>query len=70
MPTTKSLKVADMQKEYRFDYSKAKPNRFASRKTGKLLMVIIRKLGLKFIICRHSQDDSIIYQDGSTKNIG
>ncbi len=30
-PGTKPRKVAEMQKEYRFDYSKAKPNRFASR---------------------------------------
>jgi len=26
-----SYKVADMAKEYRFDYSKAKPNRFAEK---------------------------------------
>ena len=30
-PGTKPRKVADMAKEYRFDQSKAKPNRFASR---------------------------------------
>jgi hypothetical protein len=28
-PATKSRKVADMAKEYRFDYTKAKPNHFA-----------------------------------------
>ncbi len=30
-PRTKSRKVTEMAKEYRFDYKKAKPNRFASR---------------------------------------
>jgi hypothetical protein len=40
-PAAKSRKVADMAKEYRFDYSKAKPNRFASRmKDGPLVAVI------------------------------
>jgi len=38
---TKSRKTAEMAKEYRFDYSKAKPNRFASRmKDGPLVAVI------------------------------
>ncbi len=41
MPASKSRKVADMAKEYRFDYKKAKPNRFASRrKDGPLVAVI------------------------------
>jgi len=40
-PAAKSRKVADMVKEYRFDYSKAKTNRFASRmKDGPLVAVI------------------------------
>jgi hypothetical protein len=40
-PSTKSRKAADMAKEYRFDYSTAKPNRFASRmKDGTLIAVI------------------------------
>ncbi len=38
---TKTRKVADMKAEYNFDYSKAKPNRFASRmKDGPLVAVI------------------------------
>ena len=40
-PETKSRKVAEMAKEYHFDYSKAKPNRFATRmKDGPLVAVI------------------------------
>lgn len=40
-PEKKPRKVADMAEEYRFDYSKAKPNRFASRmKDGPLVAVI------------------------------
>ena len=38
-PGTKSRKVAEMAKEYRFDYSKAKPNRFASRMKDAPLVV-------------------------------
>ena len=30
-PVTKPRKTAEMAKEYRFDYSKAKPNRFAKQ---------------------------------------
>jgi hypothetical protein len=38
---TRTRKVADMAKEYRFDYSKARPNRFASRmQDGPLVAVI------------------------------
>ncbi len=38
---TKPHKAAEMAKEYRFDYNKAKPNRFASRmKDGPLVAVI------------------------------
>ena len=40
-PATKPRKVADMQKEYRFDYSKAKPNRFASRMKDSPLVAVI-----------------------------
>jgi hypothetical protein len=40
-PVKKSRKVAEMASEYRFDYSKAKPNRFADRmKDGPLVAVI------------------------------
>ncbi len=38
-PGTKSRKAAEMAKEYRFDYKKAKPNRFAV-KDGPLVAVI------------------------------
>lgn len=39
--STKPRKVVEMAKEYHFDYSKAKPNRFASRmKDGPLVAVI------------------------------
>ncbi|MCI0551381.1 MAG: hypothetical protein L0287_10525 [Anaerolineae bacterium] len=40
-PTTKSRKIAEMAKEYRFDYSKAKPNRFASRMKDSPLVAVI-----------------------------
>ena len=40
-PTTKSRKVQDMASEYRFDYSKAKPNRFAKRMKDEPLIVMI-----------------------------
>ncbi len=41
MPGTKSRKVSEMKKEYRFNYKKTKPNRFASRmKDGPLVAVI------------------------------
>lgn len=38
---SKTSKVADMKAEYRFDYSKAKPNRFASRMKGSPLVAVI-----------------------------
>ena len=38
---TNSHKVNEMATEYRFDYSKAKPNRFAARMKDKPLIVII-----------------------------
>ena len=37
----KSRKVADTAKEYRFDYQKAKPNRFASRMKDAPLVAVI-----------------------------
>ncbi len=40
-PGTKPRRVTDMQKEYRFDYSKAKPNRFASRMKDSPLVAVI-----------------------------
>ena len=36
---TKSRKVKEMASEYRFDYSKAKPNRFAARMKNEPLIV-------------------------------
>ncbi|MDP1545886.1 MAG: hypothetical protein Q8L87_07675 [Anaerolineales bacterium] len=40
-PAKKPRKTAEMATEYRLDYSKAKPNRFASRmKKGPLVVVI------------------------------
>jgi len=40
-PANKPRKVADMSAEYKFDYKKAKPNRFASRmKDGPLVVVL------------------------------
>jgi len=38
---TKPRKVADMKTEYRFDYNKAKPNRFASRMKDSPLVAVI-----------------------------
>lgn len=41
-PTKKTdKKIAEMTKEYRFDYSKAKPNRFASRMKNSPLVAVI-----------------------------
>jgi len=40
-PSTKSRKIAEMVKEYRFDYGKAKPNRFASRMKDAPLVAVI-----------------------------
>jgi len=40
-PGTKSRKVAEMAKEYRFDYKRAKPNRFATRMKDAPLVVAI-----------------------------
>lgn len=41
MPTTKSRKVQEMAPEYRFDYKKAKPNRFAAHMKNEPLIVMI-----------------------------
>ena len=40
-PTTKSRKAQEMSSEYRFDYKKAKPNRFAARMNNEPLIVMI-----------------------------
>jgi hypothetical protein len=40
-PAKKSRKVAEMASEYRFDYKKAKPNRFASRMKDAPLVAVI-----------------------------
>ena len=40
-PVTKTRKVQDMAPEYRFDYKKAKPNRFAARMKDEPLVVMI-----------------------------
>lgn len=37
----KPHRVADMATEYRFDYSKAKPNRFAAKMKNNTLIVVI-----------------------------
>ena len=41
MPETKPRKVQEMASEYRFDYRKAKPNRFAARMKDEPLIVLI-----------------------------
>jgi len=40
-PTLKTRKVQEMASEYRFDYKKAKPNRFAARMKDEPLIVMI-----------------------------
>jgi hypothetical protein len=40
-PETKPRKVQDMASEYRFDYQKAKPNRFAKRMKNEPLIVVV-----------------------------
>ena len=40
-PANKTRKVQDMAPEYRFDYKKAKPNRFAERMQTEPLVVLI-----------------------------
>ncbi len=40
-PITKSRKIQEMASEYRFDYKKAKPNRFAARMKDDPLIVMI-----------------------------
>ena len=52
-PTTKPRKVAEMSAEYKFDYKKAKPNRFAGQSNESLIAKIrehrtdLDKLGVK-----------------------
>ena len=43
MPVTKPRKRAsdEMRPEYRFDYRKARPNRFAGRSKGERLVVVL-----------------------------
>ena len=41
MPENKPPKVQEMAAEYRFDYKKAKPNRFASRMKDEPLIVMV-----------------------------
>lgn len=41
IPTTKSRKIQEMAPEYRFDYKKAKPNRFSVRMKNEPLIVMI-----------------------------
>ena len=40
-PANKPRKVQEMAPEYRFDYKKAKPNRFASRMKTEPLIVMV-----------------------------
>ncbi|MDK9712478.1 hypothetical protein [Acidaminobacter sp.] len=40
-PTTKPRKVQEMAPEYRFDYKKAKPHRFAAQMKDEPLIVMI-----------------------------
>jgi hypothetical protein len=40
-PANKPRKAADMSAEYKFDYKKAKPNRFASRMEDSPLVVVL-----------------------------
>ena len=40
-PAIKPRKAAEMSAEYKFDYKKAKPNRFASRMQDGLLVVVV-----------------------------
>lgn len=38
--TRKAHAADEMRKEYRFDYSKARPNRFAMRKKERLIVIL------------------------------
>ena len=40
-PANKPRKTADISAEYRFDYAKAKPNRFASRMKDSPVVVVL-----------------------------
>jgi hypothetical protein len=46
-PETKSRKAKEMAAEYRFDYGKAKPNRFAKRMEDGPLIVMVDPDGAK-----------------------
>ena len=41
MPANKPRKAADISAEYKFDYKKAKPNRFARRMKDSPLVVVL-----------------------------
>ena len=41
MPTNKKRKVKEMASEYRFDYKKAKPNRFAKKMKDEPVVVLL-----------------------------
>ena len=47
-PETKPRKVQEMASEYRFDYRKAKPNRFAAKMKDEPLVVLIEADIAKF----------------------
>lgn len=40
-PTPKSRKIQEMTSEYRFDYKKAKPNRFAKKMKDEPIIVLL-----------------------------
>ena len=40
-PASKPLKIQDMASEYRFDYQKAKPNRFAEKMKKEPVVVLL-----------------------------
>lgn len=40
-PVSKPLKLREMASEYRFDYKKAKPNRFAERMKNEPIIVLL-----------------------------
>ena len=41
MPASKPRKILDMASEYRFDYQKAKPNRFAEKMKKEPVVVLL-----------------------------
>lgn len=38
--TRRTRSIGEMREEYRFDYSKARPNRFAMRKKARLIVIL------------------------------